>query len=124
MVELGQELFSNSPHQEYEVDWASGGLVALAEVIKVKRNDRGLLVSNWGESSYESDIFDMRTYCWCDGEKEGHQDGCPPNFHYKPTNLIINWYKHCERGVSANQDLSALDWFKIVQHCIESLDSL
>lgn len=108
----------------YEADWASSGLTAISELIQLKRQDKGLLVANYGEQPYESEIFDMRTYCWCDGEREGHEEECPPNFHYKPTNLIINWYKHCERGISANQDLSALDWFKIVQRCIESLECI
>jgi hypothetical protein len=121
-MELGQMLFSNSPMQEHEAYWASSGLAEIAEVIQEQRKDIGLLVSNYGEAPYESNVFDMRTYCWCDGEGEGHEQGCPPNFHYKPTNLIINWYKHCERGITSNQILGVTAWYKIVHDCLKALD--
>ena len=123
-MELGQFLFSNSPAQEYEAYWASNGLVNIAEVIQEQRKDQGLLVSNYGEYPYESDLFDMRTYCWCDGEGEGHEEGCPPNFHHKPSGLIINWYKHCERGITSNKELSKVEWLNIVLECLNHLGTI
>ena len=44
-----------------------------------------------------------------------------PNFHYKPTNLKIDWYKYPFRDSHSNQKL-IIDIFKeIINKCIESL---
>lgn len=121
-MELGQFLFSNSPIQKHEAYWASNGLTDIAEVIQEYRGDDGLLVSNYGEAPFDCDIFSMRTYCWCDGDREGHEDGCPPNFIHKPSGLIINWYKHAMRGITSNKKLSKIEWLRIVQECLEVLE--
>ena len=124
-MELGQMLFSNSPIPEYEADWASTGIIMLAEYIQEMRGDSYPLSSNGGEVPYESDIFDMRTYCWCDGDREGHENGCPPNFKHHDSGLILNWYKHCGRGITSNkeinQEITKKEWFNILQECMDSL---
>lgn len=114
-------LFSNSPVQEYEAYWATDGIHMIGEHIQELRGDQGTLGSNYGEAPYESDIFTMRTYCWCDGDREGHEEQCPPNFEHYQSGLIINWYKHCGRGITSNKKLSKKEWFNIIQDCIQSL---
>ena len=115
-------LFSNSPVQEYEAYWAENGIYMIAEAIQELRNDHYPISSNGGEMPYESNIFDMRSYCWCDGDRQGHEDGCPPNFQHHASGLVINWYKHCGRGITSNKTLSKKEWFNIIQDCINSLE--
>lgn len=64
---------------------------------------------------FENDVFAMSRYSWSDcdcgaddGEEElPHSPDCcleKPNFHYKPTNFRLKWYKYIGRGMEANQD--------------------
>ena len=63
----------------------------------------------WAEkygTDFEDAKFMMHRFCWCE------KDGCPwcggdaPNFHYKPKNLRVKWYKYIGRGVEANKELT------------------
>lgn len=128
-TEIGQVLFANNETYEHTADWATNGLNALAEVIAehrgYKKDKYGygpLLTSNEGDEEYINDVFEMRTYCWCDGDSEPHENGCPPNFIHKPTGIEISWYKHAGRGITANVDwLPALTWHKLITSCMESV---
>jgi hypothetical protein len=128
-TEIGQILLTNARTLEFEADWASNGLQAIAEVIAETRGhieDKygygPLLTSSEGDHEFNNKIFTMRTYCWCDGTSKGHEDACPPNFVYKPGDLTITWYKHAGRGITANVEwMSALAWHRIVNECIESV---
>ena len=133
-LELGQILMSNTPPQTYDADWSTDGLNMIAEVIAELRGEEhgvygwnSLLTSNSGNDEFVNDIFEMRSYCWCDRgweEYEGpHPEGCPPNFIYKPTGLVITWYKHASRGITANKKYpGARTWFEIIKHCIGSIE--
>lgn len=124
-IELGQGLFSNTPLQEFDADWASNGLEAIADVIAESRgilNTSDRLTFNSGGEPFDNEVFSMSAYCWCEGGKTGHQNECPPNFYYKPTGLTITWYKHAGRGITSNmEELSAKAWHGIVHVCIESI---
>ena len=133
-MELGQMLLSNTPMQSYEADWATDGLHMIAEVIAEFRGQSygqygygNLLTSNSGEPEYVNDVFEMRTYCWCDAgwdedENNPHAKGCPPNFVYKKNGLTITWYKHANRGITANMEYpGAKNRFKAITACIESI---
>ena len=134
-LELGQMLLSNTPIQSYESYWATDGLNMIAEVIAELRGKQhgtygwdGLLTSNSGAEDYINDVFEMRSYCWCDATWEEdpehpHAHGCPPNFLYKPTGMIITWYKHANRGATSNKQYpGARTWFEIIKHCIGSVE--
>lgn len=134
-LELGQMLLSNTPIQSYESYWATDGLNMIAEVIAELRGKQhgtygwdGLLTSNSGAEDYVNDVFEMRSYCWCDATWEEdpehpHAHGCPPNFLYKPTGMIITWYKHANRGATSNKQYpGARTWFEIIKHCIGSIE--
>jgi hypothetical protein len=134
-LELGQMLLSNTPIQSYESYWATDGLNMIAEVIAELRGKQhgtygwdGLLTSNSGAEDYINDVFEMRSYCWCDATWEEdpehpHAHGCPPNFLYKPTGMIITWYKHANRGATSNKQYpGARTWFEIIKHCIGSIE--
>jgi hypothetical protein len=135
--ELGL-LLSNTPTQSYDAYWADAGLTLIAEAIAEFRGRTygeygygNLLTSNSGEPEYVNDVFEMRSYCWCDAGWDAawdrnldhpHAKGCPPNFLYKKNGLIINWYKHAGRGVTSNMEYpGAKNWFKAVSTCIESI---
>jgi hypothetical protein len=120
-LELGQMLWSGQDIQEHEAYWASDGLLLIGSAIEDVYPEHDGLGLNYGGVTFENDKFIMRNYCWCDGDKEGHEDSCPPNFVHKPTNLIISWYKHCGRGITANKELKAYEWALIVSDCINSL---
>lgn len=61
--------------------------------------------------------FSLRAYCWCDGLREGHEDGCPPNFHHFVTGFQAYWYKHGNRGETCNQEITSSEWMKIQREC-------
>lgn len=128
-------LLSNTPIQSYESYWATDGLNMIAEVIAELRGKQhgtygwdGLLTSNSGAEDYVNDVFEMRSYCWCDATWEEdpdhpHAHGCPPNFVYKPTGLVITWYKHANRGITANKKYpGARTWFEVINDCIRSIE--
>jgi hypothetical protein len=134
-LELGQMLLSNNDWHQYECNWAQDGLTLIAEVIAEIRGKSygtygwdGLLTSNSGAEEYVNDVFEMRSYCWCDaGWDENpdhpHAKGCPPNFLYKPNGMIITWYKHAARGTTSNKSYpGARTWFEIVKDCIRSVE--
>jgi hypothetical protein len=128
-------LLSNTPIQSYESYWATDGLNMIAEVISELRGKQhgtygwdGLLTSNSGAEDYINDVFEMRSYCWCDATWEEdpehpHAHGCPPNFLYKPTGMVITWYKHANRGATSNKQYpGARTWFEIIKRCIGSIE--
>lgn len=128
-VELSQALITNTEWHSYDADWASNGLHLIAQVItELRGNDPNggwnTLTSNSGEQEFINNIFEMRSYCWCDGGYEGHENGCPPNFLYRPSGLVITWYKHAARGITANKNYpGARNWFEIIKTCINSIDN-
>lgn len=121
-IELGMVFFSNGTIYTHEADWASSGLRMLGHIIAEHRNDEGFLTSNHGGEMFETEVFTMRPYCWCDGEQEGHEEECPPNFEYKPTGLKIAWYKHAGRGITSNmEEPTATEWFDMLTRCRSSI---
>jgi hypothetical protein len=116
--ELGQMLLSNNVFLAEEAYWATEGLVILKNVI-----DESKILDWENVSDYEGKKFAYRPYCWCDGGyKEHEEDGCPPNFEHYESGLVITWYKHCGRGVSANQpELKAMEWFDILADCVQEI---
>lgn len=127
-MELGQILLSNNNWHRNEADWATNGLFMLGQVIAESRGldpngFRTTLTENSGEEEFVNDVFEMRSYCWCEGfGVEGHEEGCPPNFLHKSTGLIFTWYKHAGRGITSNAEyLGAKKWFEILKECVESV---
>ena len=134
-MELGQVLLSSNDWHKYDCYWASDGLNLIAEVIAEIRGEQystygwdGLLTNNSGGEEYVNDVFEMRSYCWCgmgweEDPNSPHSQGCPPNFLYKPTGLIITWYKHAARSATTNKKYpGARVWAEVISHCIKSID--
>lgn len=126
-IELGQLLISNTPVQSYEANWATDGLHMIAQVIAESRGEDPLggwttLTSNSGSTEYVNDVFEMRSYCWCDGERKGHEKECPPNFVFNKYKVNITWYKHAGRGITCNKEFPGMKkWFEVISECIRSI---
>jgi hypothetical protein len=117
--ELGQFAFSNTPWQPVDGDMYVRGLSLLGELATPLLG--GNPTHNEGSDAYESSVFQIRTYCWCDGERPGHEDGCPPNFVHLTSGLQVTWYKYAGRGTSANRILSPADWAQVMAECLTDL---
>lgn len=71
-------------------------------------------------------------HCTCDYKEEynkwreenDHSEQCLlvlPNFHYKPTNFKIEWYKYAFRDSYMNQNLTKEEILEIFAKCAESI---
>lgn len=75
-------------------------------------------------------------HCTCDYEQrykawlkkidypDGHKSDCllvKPNFHYKPTDFQIQWYKYPFRDSYLSDEISLSEFSKIIDACINSL---
>ena len=127
--EMGQALFSNAGHEECELPaYVERGLDEIAEEINVLRygteaEEHMTLTMNSGEPEFVCPEFEMRSYCWCDGDHPGHEVTCPPNFAHPASGLIVRWYKHSGRGASINRVPSRGEWRKVRDMCLAALDA-
>ena len=125
--ELGQlasgAAFSNIPTPHYVTDG-----FALLDALYAERFEGGqnlhARVANHGGQPIVTDVFELRAYCWCDGLREEHEDGCPPNFIHHPTGFQAHWYKHAERGQTCSDNLPAAAWAEILAECAQSIQQL
>lgn len=44
-----------------------------------------------------------------------------PNFHYKPLDLRVRWYKYIARDMVANKQLSSMELAEMFKRCLESV---
>lgn len=77
--------------------------------------------------------FGCAVHCTC-GRKErwiewikehGHSEDCPivlDNFHHKPTEFGVQWYKYPFRDTYMNMDIDKNQFRKIIYDCLESLN--
>lgn len=83
----------------------------------------------WAEkygTNFENDTFMMHQFCWCG------RDDCPwcrendkaPNFHYKPLDFKVWWYKYIGRDMEMTGDLLTLKQFeKMKADCLGGQNS-
>ena len=58
------------------------------------------------------------------GFPNGCKDNCKlvlPNFHYKPTNFQIQWYKYPLRDSYSNKKITLREFKKMIDECINSI---
>lgn len=105
----------------------------------------GLLGGSAGYGqAFENDVFMVHPFCWCEKEDCGWCSDIGampqlvrditgvkyvdserlPNFHYKPLDFKVWWYKYIGRGMESNQELDSLELSKMLVACIESLYTL
>lgn len=118
-MELGQMLFSGQADYRIDADdhiYVQKGLVVLSSFLaEAKGTDEYDLTGNVG-GEFTSPEFDLRAYCWCDGDQ--HPDGCPPNFYHHATGFGVSWYKYLGRGTLLSRHISARDWSRILIQCL------
>jgi hypothetical protein len=71
----------------------------------------------------DNPLFAMRPFCWC--EEEICQWCGPqnkPNFHYKPLDFKLWWYKYIGRGMETNRDLTPLECSTMLTACLMHRD--
>ena len=68
---------------------------------------------NYGCSEFETSEFIAEGYSWDDGYEQP--------FNFKWRDLEISWYKHCQRGVSLNREISSLECLDMLAKCLLSL---
>jgi hypothetical protein len=93
---------------------------------------------DWGECACEEELCKemgltypegSRIHCTCEYkpahkkwlETNDHSKHCAlilPNFFHYESGLEISWYKYIGRGMEANMELSYLEWTKIVEECL------
>jgi hypothetical protein len=114
------------------------------KVFRGKWQGGGLLGGEFGYGvEFENDVFMMKPFCWCEQDDclwcamndknlqvkliERFKDkgwakmGIAPNFWYKPSGLLVRWYKWIGRDTEFNKKPSKKEWQKIYNDCIKSV---
>jgi hypothetical protein len=109
------------PDKDYLVD-------AMIRAIAEHYAEDGEWADKYG-TNIETEIFSMHRFCWCEGEDcpycwdEFERGPRKPNFHYKPTDFRVDWYKYIGRGMSMNRQVSIPECSRILSDCL-SLDKV
>jgi hypothetical protein len=101
-------------------DLIVGGLIEIAKRIQDKKPNMAHGPSpNYGVS-YDSALFMMHPYCWCEDENCAWCEGDAANFIHKPTGLSIWWYKSIGRSMRIENPNNA-DFVKVLSECCDEL---
>lgn len=68
------------------------------------------------EEEFDNGVFVVRPYYW--GEEEEKNDY---HFYHRPSGFKMAWYKYPLRGVEANMEVTAEEFYAIVQDCANSI---
>lgn len=109
------------PHDLYYSRGYSVAINAIGLTVALKTGEPDVTGNSGGE--YVGENFTIRAYCWCDGpgDREGHDDECPPNFEMPSRDIRVSWYKHSGRGPTANRDVSDEEWVDVLRECLAEL---
>ena len=143
-MELGNMIFGNSSMDSNPVDRDSFTTLFHSYLSYMNFNHYGSFEDDsheWRQSrwpddvkkkineygKYENDVFSLFPYYWgeCECESElihVHNKSCPcnwPNFHYKPTDLKIEWYKYPFRDSFSNKPFTVEEFVTMLDHCVE-----
>lgn len=68
----------------------------------------------WGTGvNFENDVFLYEDYNWTT-ETDG-------TFKYKPSGLVVRFYKYPLRGAEFSECISPKKWLSLINHCEESV---
>jgi len=71
-------------------------------------------------TEYETKIFSLHPYCWCEKDDCEYCSGNKPLFIHKPSGFAMSWYKYWPRGVTVNRyDPEEIE--RIFVDCIDSV---
>lgn len=94
-------------------DLVIGGLIEIAKRIMRDCDPRNGVL-------YDSALFMMHPYCWCESENCEWCEGDAANFVHKPTGLSIWWYKYIGRSMRIENPNNA-DFVKVLSECCDEL---
>lgn len=124
--EIGQMVsgpaWSSTPTPDYVTDGLERLDAAYARHREANVNPHAR-TSNYG-GTIKTETFTLIAYCWCDGERSGHEDGCPPNFSHPASGFNATWYKHARRGQSCNRPITEDEWATIEADCLTAIAAL
>lgn len=86
-------------------------------------------------TNIDNETFMMHRFCWCEGEDCPWCEGCTcsentrcefckneaqsaPNFHYKPLDFKVWWYKYIGRSMKFNKSLTIKECSAMLSDCI------
>lgn len=132
--ELGQMAFGANFHPTAMANYVQAGLRRLGAAVAPESDSGADPTDNTG-AVFENGVFAIRGFCWCDGESDGHQEGCPPNFEFAGLPAIpdqkhearalvpfeADWYKYLGRGSSQSRKVSGAEWTRIEAACLASV---
>ena len=79
----------------------------------------------WGDCDCGADDYNEQLSGNCDvTELKDHSEDCSlsqPNFHYKPTDFCVDWYKWIGRETEYSDEISDEEWRKMFEHCLDSV---
>jgi len=80
----------------------------------------GEWADKYGLHHEDNPVFSMKSYCWCEEEdcRWCKEDG-EPNFHYKPLDLKVWWYKYIGRDMHYNKGISIPECADMFKACID-----
>jgi hypothetical protein len=125
---MGNELFTiGEVIMDYNlIELIKSELVSLTELIVKYTNQEtgGGLGGEYGYGAkWDSDMFMMHPFCWCD------EDHCPwcngegePNFLFKPTGFSISWYKYIGRGMEIHPELTRDEIVEMFTQCRKDVE--
>jgi len=117
------------PHETVDVpEYVTAGLETLGQMLGALRAADGEPPRSFNpcanvgpDADYHGDTFTMRAFCWCDGELDGHEPDCPPNFECG--DVRVWWYKHARRSACMNRKVTSSEWAAMLAACIADLPS-
>jgi hypothetical protein len=100
------------PEKDYLVD-------AIIRAVAEYHAIEGEWADKYG-TTVDNCVFSMNPYCWCESEDCkwcGEENA--PQFHYKPLDFKVWWYKYIGRGMDFNKDISIDECAKMLKDCID-----
>lgn len=69
----------------------------------------------------DNEIFMMHPFCWCERKdcKWCRIEDPFPNFHYKPLDFKVEWYKYIGRSMKYNKEISAINCARMLVDCLK-----
>ena len=116
-MELGNMFFGNS-RGEFSIPRFVGYEDHIERLVDVStKTGYSPLGRRMIEEGFENETFAIRPYYWGDDDAIAEL----PNFHFKPSDYRVKWYKYPLRDSYQNQELTVEQFGKIIDACIESV---
>lgn len=115
-MELGNAFFGNS-RGEFSIPRFIGYEDHLNRLLAAFESVLSPLGRVTLSEEFENEVFSVKPYYWGDDETEANK----ANFHFKPSDYKLKWYKYPLRDSYQSSELSVEDFGKMIDKCIESL---